>query len=224
MPISELEILLRLLLAAGLGALIGLEREAHGQAAGLRTHMILAVGAALAMTLSINLASLSGSDPARIAAQVVSGIGFLGAGAILRYGASIRGLTTATSLWTLAIVGLAVGDGQYLVGVATTILLLLILSLLDLVEKYVVRARVQTPLMVSGKADQLQLETLRALLKAHKMGMSNLFVSRNIKKQTVMLRVMVSYSGRTPVQPLLDDLSAMPGVHTFQLGEPAAQV
>ena len=142
----------------------------------------------------------------------------------MRYGASIRGLTTATSLWTLAIVGLAVGDGQYLVGVATTILLLLILSLLDLVEKYVVHARVQIPLMVSGKADQLQLETLRALLKAHKMGMSNLFVSRNIKKQTVMLRVMVSYSGRTPVQPLLDDLSAMPGVHTFQLGEPAAQV
>jgi putative Mg2+ transporter-C (MgtC) family protein len=142
----------------------------------------------------------------------------------LRYGASIRGLTTATSLWTLAIVGLAVGDGQYLVGVATTVFLLMILSLLDLVEKYVVRARVQTPLMVSGKADQLQLETLRALLKAHKMGMTNLFVSRNIKKQTVTLRVMVIYSGRTPVQPLLDDLSAMPGVHTFQLGEPAAQI
>ncbi len=223
MPISELEILLRLLLAAGLGALIGFERETHGQAAGLRTHMILAVGATLAMTLSINLASGSGGDPARLAAQVVSGIGFLGAGAILRYGASIRGLTTATSLWTLAIVGLAVGAGQYLVGAATTVFLLIILSLLDLVEKFVVRARVQIPLMINGKDDLLRIDELRALLKKHHIEMSNLYVNKNIKKQSVTLRVMVTYSGKMPIQPLLDDLSALPGVHTFQLGEPTQQ-
>lgn len=224
MPITEVEILLRLLLAAGLGALIGFEREAHGQAAGLRTHMILAVGAALAMTLSINLAvqfAPNRGDPVRLAAQVVSGIGFLGAGAILRYGANIRGLTTATSLWTLAIVGLAVGAGQYLVGAATAGFLLIILSLIDLVEKYLVHARVQVPLMISGKDGLLQVEALRALLKKHKMVMTNLFVSKNIKKETVTLRVMVTYSGRMPVQPLLDDLSALPGVHTFQFGEPA---
>lgn len=223
MPISEIEILLRLLLAAGLGALIGFERETHGQAAGLRTHMILAVGATLAMTLSINLAAGSGGDPARLAAQVVSGIGFLGAGAILRYGASIRGLTTATSLWTLAIVGLAVGTGEYLVGAATAVFLLIILSLLDLVEKFVVRARVQIPLMISGKDGLLRIDDLRALLRNHKIDMFNLFISKNIKKQTVTLRVMITYSSKQPVQPLLDDLSALPGMHTFQLGEPAQQ-
>lgn len=224
MPISEVEILLRLLLAAGLGALIGFERESHGQAAGLRTHMILAVGATLAMTLSINLSAGSGGDPARLAAQVVSGIGFLGAGAILRYGASIRGLTTATSLWTLAIVGLAVGAGQYLVGAATTVFLLIILSLLDLVEKFVVHTRVQIPLMITGKDELLRIDDLRALLRKHKINMSSLFVSKNIKKQSVTLRVMITYSSKMPIQPLLDDLSALPGVHTYQLGEPAVQV
>ena len=167
MPISELEILLRLLLAAGLGALIGYERERHGQSAGLRTHMILAVGAALAMTLSINLASGSGSDPARIAAQVVSGIGFLGAGAILRYGTSIRGLTTATSLWTLAIVGLAVGAGQYLVGAAAAVFLLIILSLLDLIEKHFIHSRIQVPLVVNGKDDLLRIDALEARVAVH---------------------------------------------------------
>jgi len=185
--------------------------------------MILAVGATLAMTLSINLAAGSGGDPARLAAQVVSGIGFLGAGAILRYGASIRGLTTATSLWTLAIVGLAVGTGEYLVGAATAVFLLIILSLLDLVEKFVVRARVQIPLMISGKDGLLRIDDLRALLRNHKIDMSNLFISKNIKKQTVTLRVMITYSSKQPVQPLLDDLSALPGMHTFQLGEPAQQ-
>ncbi|GAP12881.1 uncharacterized membrane protein [Longilinea arvoryzae] len=227
MIITEIEILLRLLLAAGLGALIGYERERHGQTAGLRTHMILAVGATLAMTLSINLAlafrPVSGGDPARLAAQVVSGIGFLGAGAILRYGTSIRGLTTATSLWTLAIVGLAVGAGQYLVGAFTTIFLLVILWLLDIVEKYLIHARMTIPLMVTGKEGMLNIDDLRSLLKHNKMEMSNLFVSKNLKKGTVTLRVMVTFSTEIPIEPLMQALSGLPGVHTYQLGEPTPQ-
>ncbi len=109
--ISDQEIVIRVLIAAIIGALVGFERERQGQPAGLRTHIILVVGAALTMTLSINLAIqfrpyVPNGDPARLAAQVLSGIGFLGAGAILRYGPNIKGLTTATSLWTLAVVGL----------------------------------------------------------------------------------------------------------------------
>lgn len=227
MVISEIEIVLRLLLSAGLGSLIGYERERHGQSAGLRTHMILAVGATLAMTLSINLAmefrpAVSG-DPARLAAQVVSGIGFLGAGAILRYGVSIRGLTTATSLWTLAIVGLALGAGQYLVGIATTGILLVVLTLVDLVEKYMIHANVQIPLLITGKEGVLNIDDLRSVLKHHKMGMSNLFVSKNLKKQHITLRVMVALSENTPIEPLLQSLSVLPGVHSYQLGEPTQQ-
>lgn len=227
MVISQVEILLRLLLSAGLGALVGFERESHGQSAGLRTHMILAVGATLAMTLSINLAfqflPAGGGDPTRLAAQVISGIGFLGAGAILRYGASIRGLTTATSLWTLAVVGLAVGAGEYLVATATTIVLLIILSLMEMLEKHLKLAQIHTPLMVNGKDGILKIDALEALLKKHKIEASELFVSKNLRKETVTLRVMVQMSKKTPIQPLLDDLSALPGVHTFQLGERSQQ-
>lgn len=113
---NDISLALGLGLAALLGGAVGLERELHGQPAGLRTHMVLSIGAALAAELSILFShALSSpdhpSDPSRLAAQVISGVGFLGAGAIVRYGANIKGLTTAASLWTTAIVGLACGSG-----------------------------------------------------------------------------------------------------------------
>lgn len=101
-------------LAALLGGVIGLERDVHGQSAGLRTHMVLSVGSALAAEVSILYSTAldsSGGDPGRIVAQVVNGLGFLGAGAIVRYGSSVKGLTTAASLWTTAIIGIACGSG-----------------------------------------------------------------------------------------------------------------
>lgn len=101
-------------LAALLGGVIGLERDVHGQSAGLRTHMVLSVGSALAAEVSILYSTAlvpGGGDPGRIVAQVVSGLGFLGAGAIVRYGSSVKGLTTAASLWTTAIIGIACGSG-----------------------------------------------------------------------------------------------------------------
>ncbi len=138
--ITEWQIALRLLAAAVLGGLVGIERERHNQPAGLRTHVILSIGAALATTVSIDLAMqfqplVPNGDPARLAAQVVSGIGFLGAGAIFRYGNSIKGLTTATSLWTVAIVGLAVGAGHFFPAIVATVLLLVALATLDILEK-----------------------------------------------------------------------------------------
>jgi putative Mg2+ transporter-C (MgtC) family protein len=131
MLITENQILIRILVAAFLGLLIGIERERRNHDAGLRTHMILVIGAALAMPVSINLAiqyhpDAPTGDPARLAAQVVSGIGFLGAGVIFRSGGNVRGLTTAVSLWTMTIVGLAVGGGYFLTGVVVTIALLVI--------------------------------------------------------------------------------------------------
>ena len=110
--------LIGLSLAGFLSAVIGLEREMNGQPAGIRTHLILGIGAALASMLSIafskHLANPAfPSDPGRIVAQVVSGVGFLGGGAILRYGVNIKGLTTASSLWTTAIIGIACGSGFY---------------------------------------------------------------------------------------------------------------
>ncbi|MEA3489110.1 MAG: MgtC/SapB family protein [Candidatus Omnitrophota bacterium] len=130
-------ILLRILLSTLFGGLIGIEREVHGCAAGLRTHILVSIGSTLFMMTSIIVCIKYGhvgeADPSRIAAGVVTGIGFLGAGAIIRYGSSIRGLTTAASIWAVAAVGLAVGVGMYeAAGISTfVVLVILILSRLE---------------------------------------------------------------------------------------------
>ena len=127
----QADLAVRLLVAAVLGAAIGLEREIHEHPAGMRTHLLVALGSAIFTELSIyGFAGIGGAadspsiDPSRVAAQVVSGIGFLGAGAILKYGTSIRGLTTAASLWTVAAIGMAAGAGEWLIaGVGTAIVI-----------------------------------------------------------------------------------------------------
>src|SRR5580765_3551808 len=119
--------MLRLALAGVLGGLIGLERELREREAGLRTHLLVAVGSALFTIVGAYGFGGIRTDPTRIAAQVVTGIGFLGAGAIIRQGFSIRGLTTAATLWVVAAVGLAAGAGYYSGAVITTALVLLAL-------------------------------------------------------------------------------------------------
>jgi putative Mg2+ transporter-C (MgtC) family protein len=117
---SNWEILLRLAVAAGLGAAVGLERELRERQAGLRTHLLVCVGAALFTLVSAYAFTGVRVDPTRIAAQVVTGIGFLGAGAIIRQGLSIRGLTTAATLWLVAAIGMAAGAGYYAAALITT--------------------------------------------------------------------------------------------------------
>jgi putative Mg2+ transporter-C (MgtC) family protein len=129
--VHELDIAARLVVASVLGAAIGFEREIHSHPAGMRTHLLVALGSALFTVISIfGFVGVLGSgvgapvDPSRVAAQIVTGIGFLGAGAILKFGTSVRGLTTAASLWATAAVGMGVGAGQYvlsLVGAAIVV-------------------------------------------------------------------------------------------------------
>jgi putative Mg2+ transporter-C (MgtC) family protein len=124
----ELEIVLRLLLATFLGAVIGFQREISGKEAGLRTNMLICLGSALFTVLSIY--AFSGSDPARIAASVATGIGFIGAGVILhRMGGEVIGLTTAATIWAVAAIGMAAGAGMYYIAPAATILVLVTLML-----------------------------------------------------------------------------------------------
>jgi putative Mg2+ transporter-C (MgtC) family protein len=127
------EVLLRLALAAVLGAAIGIERELREREAGLRTHLLVSVGSALFTIVSaygfreflVNGGAVVRADPTRIAAQIVTGIGFLGAGAIIRQGLSVRGLTTAATLWVVAAIGMAAGAGYYSAAVITTVLVIL---------------------------------------------------------------------------------------------------
>ena len=139
--LSNVEIILQLLLSGTLGGLIGLERERRSWFAGLRTHMLVCMGSTLIMIVSrhgfedVIHTGLIVLDPSRMAAQVVSGIGFLGAGTILFWKNKIKGLTTAASLWTVAAVGLAVGGNLYFAAIATTILILVVLAAVQPIEK-----------------------------------------------------------------------------------------
>ncbi len=137
----ELQIELGLRLTAGLvlGAIIGFERELHRQPAGFRTHSLVALGAALFTIVSAYAFTGPNVDPTRIAAQIVSGIGFIGAGTILQYRGGIRGLTTAASLWAVAAIGTAAGAGLLIMAVIGTLLILVVLALLDRVESFVTR-------------------------------------------------------------------------------------
>jgi len=135
---GNFQIILRLALAAVLSGVIGFEREVHGRAAGLRTHILVCVGSALIMLTSLYFFDIYISrvslDPTRLATGVITGIGFLGAGTIIRSGASIKGLTTAASIWAVAGVGLAVGCGFYIGAFATTAIMLIALLFLRKVE------------------------------------------------------------------------------------------
>jgi putative Mg2+ transporter-C (MgtC) family protein len=221
--ISETTILLRVLLAAFLGALVGWQREIHHQPAGLRTHIILVVGAALCMTLSIDVAlqfrstALNG-DPGRIAAQIVSGIGFLGAGAIIREGFTVKGLTTATSLWTMAVVGMTVGLGYYLTSVVVTLLIFGVLTVLNSVEKRYIHPHLE--ITVTLKADDRKglMEDVKKVLQDKGRRIVSLGIRRNLEDRNLSIDADIDVTEAEPAENLVDDLSAIKGVHSFKIG------
>ena len=137
--IAETDLIIRLLLAAGLGAAIGFERERSNKVAGLRTHSLVAMGAALLTILSVygfeNIAKGPGYDPSRIISNIIVGIGFIGGGAILKHGPRVIGTTTAATLWVVAAVGIAIGLGFFVGAFVTTTIAYLILTLLWHFEK-----------------------------------------------------------------------------------------
>ncbi|MFC2143638.1 MgtC/SapB family protein [Candidatus Aenigmatarchaeota archaeon] len=139
----EAEIIIKILLAAVLGMIVGVEREMHYRPAGLRTHTLVAMGAALFAMLSVSFAGAN-VDPSRIAAGVVTGIGFLGAGVIFHNKDKTIGLTTAADLWVIAAIGLAVGLGLYVAAVITTIIVLVILTLGSKVERNTLKSKKKT--------------------------------------------------------------------------------
>ena len=128
-------VIIRLLLAAGCGAAIGLEREYHQKPAGLRTNILIAMGAALFTALSLQMAGEGGAAD-RIAANIITGVGFLGGGAILRSGESVHGLTTAATIWVNAAIGMTAGVGAFSVAIAATTITLVVLLILPFIERW----------------------------------------------------------------------------------------
>ena len=222
MLISETEVLIRLGLAAVLGMAVGDERERQNQPAGLRTHAILAVGSCLAMTISINLAiqfvpDVPNGDPARLAAQVVSGIGFLGAGAILRYGTNVKGLTTATSLWAIAIVGLAVGAGHYFSAVGTTLALLIVLTLLNVLEKRFIRVYQTITVVVTAHENAALVETLIEVFTQLKKKILSIGVEADPVKQNLTVNMVVKTLEDDPMIDIREAIQVIPGVTHYKL-------
>ncbi len=214
--IAESEIFLRILLAAVLGAAVGYERERRGQPAGLRTHTILSIGSALAMTLSINLA-FPNNDPARLAAQVVSGIGFLGAGAILRYGTSVKGLTTATSLWTMAVVGLATGAGLYLVSAGTTVLLLIVLVWMDALEKRFIHQVLNLTVVVTAGIRKGLLRDLKKVLGELPRAITSTTFIKDVEQDLVTITFRVKTTNADRTDDLTDEMSDIKGVKKIEI-------
>jgi len=220
--ISETQIILRILLGAALGAVIGFERERDNQPAGLRTHMILVIGATLAMVLSVNLGYLfarpgTPADPARLAAQVISGIGFLGAGAILRYGFNVKGLTTATSLWTMAIVGLAVGAGYYLIGVVTTALMLLVLGLLNVIENRFVRTSISRYISLQADYRKGVVKDIRQLVNKFADDLLSFTIQKHVKNKRIRIQIVARIHKDQTLEELVDGLSDIEGVRSLKV-------
>lgn len=220
--ISEKDIVIRLVIGAFLGALIGLERERHSQPAGLRTHMILSIGCTLAMCLSIDLAMefrniAPNGDPARLAAQVISGIGFLGAGAILKLGTNVKGLTTATSLWTVAIIGLAVGAGHFFSGIFSTALLLTILTIIDFLEKRYLTGVVTREISLKCHDRENLVNDIRMILIDMKMTIKSICVEKNLETNDIEIDIIVRASDRQNMDEIIEKLSSTKDIKSFDI-------
>jgi len=211
------EMILRLVVSTLLGAAVGYERERDNQPAGLRTHMILVLGACLAMILSINIGAEHGSDPARLAAQVIAGIGFLGAGAILRMGFNVKGLTTAATLWTMAVVGMAVGYGYYLISVVATALMLIILTLVNVIEHRFIPSKVVRNITIEGRGSTGQIRTIRKTLHQLTEKMLNFSVQRNIKGDRIRVQVVAELDRGEKLENLVEQLSSLEGVRSVKI-------
>ncbi|MGH8124786.1 MAG: MgtC/SapB family protein [Rhodanobacteraceae bacterium] len=223
--LSTPEIAVRLLLAAVLGAVIGFDRERHTWFAGLRTHMLVCLGAALAMIVSAFAFSdvlqrwpSVVLDPSRIAAQVISGIGFLGAGTIMfmRRQNVIRGLTTAAGLWTVAAIGLAVGGGMYAAAAIATAVAWVILAVLKPLERRFARHKVRPQVRVRF-ADRASLAAIEQVLTGRNVPAGTI-VARHIPDEgdEVTMKFPRGFE-RSALGELADALRTVPGVEAVSL-------
>jgi len=198
----------RILLAAFLGGIIGLEREIRRKPAGLRTNMFICVGSALFTILSAELAKIFGGEPVRIAAQLIPGIGFIGAGSILHARGSVVGLTTAATIFVIASIGMAVGGGMYLTGIFTTFFLLFALWALGRFER---RFDLKTQTMsynVTCQNIEEGMSGINATLERRKLALQNLRVQRVGKEYVVEFEADVTDSQHRELMKQIERMEA----------------
>ena len=198
----------RVILALLLGASIGFEREKYGRPAGLRTHMIVCVASALAMLISIF--AFESGDPARLAAQVISGIGFIGAGTIIRGDKDITGITTAATIWICAIIGLACGGGYYFGAIITTVFSLVILSCFTKVEKKLSSQRKNTSTLNLVLKDQEGVvDKLTEFLNSSDVILSGLEYKHQVIENEKAIKITITFERHTKVSELNTFLASL---------------
>jgi len=214
--LSEWVIIFRLVLAAVLSGIVGFEREFHGRSAGFRTHILLCVGSTLIMITSVHIFDIySGRapiDPARLAAGVVTGVGFLGAGTIMRYRASVRGLTTAASLWVVTGIGLAVGSGLYFGSIATTALAVITLMFFGRLEHAMIRKDWYKTVIVESKDGMEHLKGIRKILTEYGAQVTDFEVERSDDGAFMVLNIGVKLSTSHNTAALIQAIGQLDGI------------
>jgi putative Mg2+ transporter-C (MgtC) family protein len=224
-PGLDIALVVRLLLASLLGAVIGLEREIHGRPAGFRTHLLVSLGSCLFVISSVEFYRIFGNfsggvpvgvDPGRVAAQVVTGIGFLGAGAIIREKASIRGLTTAACLWVAAALGIACGIGLFYLAISVTIIALASLMLLKRVENRLPKDTYFLVRVWGDDGEGLVQRIDRALDGMGVRALDGKF-EKNIPRKSVFMEFQVKCTGKFSAVTLIDGLCLLSGVKRIRV-------
>jgi putative Mg2+ transporter-C (MgtC) family protein len=217
----------QLVLSAAFGAVVGMERQYHGRAAGLRTHLLVSLGCCLVMIVSHSFAvqyadiytndqNIIRLDPARLAYSVMGGIGFLGAGAIIKSGFSIRGLTTAASIWCTASIGLAVGSKLYILGAVTTGIIMFALLVLNRAERLVGGHWYKTvQVIVNDHPDEIR--SIEALLNELSTKVLDVAFERNVDDRRLTIIYNVRLKHREQTTELYQALSAHEGLHSIQV-------
>jgi putative Mg2+ transporter-C (MgtC) family protein len=211
----------RLVLSMILGMMVGMERKRKGQVAGVRTFALISMGACMAMLLSIYVPQeylgLKNGDPGRIAAQVVTGVGFLGGGAMIHMRGSVRGLTTAAGIWMVATIGMSVGVGMYAVAIIGTLLILLTLIALEVWEH---RLRIgQESRVICVKINQVGIsaDRYKEVLSRNYVQLSTFYMECNYDQLTTEFNFVVMYRKDVDLQSLFEQLRQIAPTHSIAL-------
>lgn len=213
--------LLRLLLSFVAGSFVGWDRERRLQPAGLRTHILICMGATLVMLISIfipqTFQDFQNGDPGRIAAQAVSGIGFLGAGAILKFGVNIKGLTTAASIWITAALGLSIGTGMYIVALIAVVIILFVLRALDLFEKHAFSQKSAKTLKIRVRNNHFDVDYVKSILKKYKIQVSTVDVDSDIENNLKLYTFVIVFPEKVKLMSLEKDIEEIKNVINFKI-------
>lgn len=219
--VTSVSAIFKIVVSMILGAIVGIERKRKGQNAGVRTFALICMGATLAMLISIYVPQeylgLKNGDPGRIAAQVISGIGFLGAGAIIQMKGSVRGLTTAAGIWMIATIGLAVGLGLYIIAIVATGLILIILHLFERMERRIAVGSESRIIQISLEGIVSEISPFKECLKAHHISLTSVYVDYDYVNRLTTLNLVILAKESTDYLFLFNELSKINKTQSISL-------